>query len=99
MPEGMKTCRDCHQVKPLDSFNRQRRNKDGHRSMCRRCDNARTMPGTSASTAKPTGMHGDVDTTRRAVSPTGRRNITVTASGDTTLRNELRNHPRLSNGY
>lgn len=42
MSEGTKTCCDCHQEKPLDGFNRQRRNKDGHRSMCRPCDNART---------------------------------------------------------
>jgi len=41
-PEQTKTCRDCHEVKPLDGFNRQRRSPDGRMPYCRPCDNART---------------------------------------------------------
>lgn len=38
----MKTCSDCHETKPLDGFNRNRCKPDGHMSICRPCDNARS---------------------------------------------------------
>lgn len=39
----MKECSRCHQLKPLDNFPRSHSNrvsKDGHRAMCKSCDNA-----------------------------------------------------------
>lgn len=37
----MKTCSTCHQVKDLDSFNKDRSRKDGHTHRCRDCDRKR----------------------------------------------------------
>ena len=34
-----KKCRECGIIKPLDSFHRDRRLKDGHRSICTQCSN------------------------------------------------------------
>lgn len=33
----MKTCFTCGITKPLDSFYKYRRNKDGHLGVCKRC--------------------------------------------------------------
>lgn len=41
--EPTKRCRDCRGRYPLHQFNRQRLNRDGHMSMCRPCDNARSL--------------------------------------------------------
>ena len=33
----MKICTNCKQIKPLDSFHKQSRSKDGRRSICKQC--------------------------------------------------------------
>jgi len=37
----MKTCRICHETKPLGAFSRRSTSRDGHRSECRQCLNTR----------------------------------------------------------
>lgn len=34
-----KECIKCHVVKPIESFNKAKQNKDGHKGCCRICDN------------------------------------------------------------
>lgn len=42
MPEqGYKRCRICREAKPLANFSREKRAKDGKRSVCKSCDTAR----------------------------------------------------------
>lgn len=37
----MKTCRICHETKPLSEFNRKADNRDGLQTACRECDRAK----------------------------------------------------------
>ena len=37
--DGMKECRRCHQVKPLDDFHNRWSSKDGKNSYCKECAN------------------------------------------------------------
>lgn len=38
-----KVCRTCRETKPLDQFGPLKRNRDGHRGTCRKCDSEREM--------------------------------------------------------
>lgn len=41
IPEGMKRCSWCQEVKPLDEFHRERKRFDGRAYRCKTCDTAR----------------------------------------------------------
>lgn len=42
LPEGMKRCPDCCEVKPLEAFSRNKSARDGRAAYCKPCQNART---------------------------------------------------------
>ena len=68
IPEGMKLCTKCGEVKSLDDFGLHRKHKDGKQRWCKACINAATSRS-KANRPKKTAAKAQPETVKEKATP------------------------------